>query len=140
MEELKKVLSYDPYLDPNLIPPSEKGSGKPMEKMSNEEQKEMVERANMVNAAIEKLGAKAKIIFTRQEYSIREGAAFGLTSEISLLYLNASEEFLKGSEERLKTEFKTIKRAPKEVEDKVINVINEEQEKANSGLESIFGN
>lgn len=141
VEELKKVLAYDPYLDPNLIPPStEKGSGKPLDKMTPEEQKESANRANQVNEALQKLGAKAKIIFTRQEYSLREGAAFGAASDTTLLYINASDEFLKGAEERFKSEFKTIKRAPKEIEDKVIQTINEEQEKANSGLGSIFGN
>ncbi len=139
VEELKKVLTYDPYLDPNLIPPSEKSSGKPMDKMSPEEQKEMADRAKMVNAALEKLGLKAKIIFARQEYSIREGATFGSSGDVNLLYLSASDEFLKGAEERFKTEFKTVKRAPKEVEDRVIAAINEEQERANSGLGSIFG-
>ena len=140
VEDLQKALAYDPYLDPNLIPPStEKGSGKPLDKMTPEEQKESANRANQVNEALEKLGLKAKIIFTRQDYSLREGAAFGAANDITLLYINASDDFLKGAEERFKTEFKTIKRAPKEVEDKVINTINEEQEKANSGLGSIFG-
>jgi hypothetical protein len=139
VEELKKVLTYDPYLDPNLIPPSEKGSGRPADQMSAAEQVEMANRVKMVNDAIEKLGPKAKVIFSRQEYSIREGAAFGAPADVSLLYINASDEFLKGAEDRFKTEFKTIKRAPKEIEDKVGQTINEEQEMANTGLGSIFG-
>jgi hypothetical protein len=140
VEELKKVLSYDPYLDPALIPPSQKGSDKPMDKMTPEELKEMEERSKAISESMAKLGQKAKIIFSRQEYELKDGASVGLKSDITYLYLNAPDEFLSGAEERFKTEFKTIKRANKEEEEKVMNAIKEEQERANAGFGSIFGN
>jgi hypothetical protein len=140
VEELKKTLSYDPYLDTSLIPPSQKGSDKPVDKMSPEELKEMENRTKSINEAMEKLGQKAKIIFSRQEYELKDGAAVGLKSDTTYLYLNAPDEFLKGAEERFKTEFKTIKRASPEEEQKVISSIKEEQERANAGFGSIFGN
>jgi hypothetical protein len=82
---------------------------------------------------------KGKFIFSRQEYSLRDGGAFGLKNDLSYLYLNANEDFLSGAEERFKKEFKTIKRASKEDEEKVIKIIKDEEEKANTGFGSIFG-
>jgi hypothetical protein len=140
VEELKKVLAYDPYLDPAVIPPS--GKDKPNDKLTEQEKKEIEEREKQVNESLKKLSGslKGKIIFTRQEYSLREGGSVGLKSDCSYLYINAPEDFLKGAEERFRTEFRTVKPATKEEEEKVINVIKEEEEKANVGFGSIFGN
>ena len=87
-----------------------------------------------------KTSPKGKYIFSRQECDLRDGAAFGLNDKLSYLYLNATDEFLAGAEERFKTEFKTIKRASNEDEEKVIATIKDEQERANTGFGSIFGN
>jgi hypothetical protein len=140
IEELKKVLAYDPYLDTNLIPPT--GKDKPSDKLTDQERKEIEEREKQVTDTLKKLSEslKGKIIFSRQEYSLRDGAALGLKNDRSYLYLNAPEDFLNGAEERFKTEFKTIKRTSKEEEEKVIKAIKDEEELANAGFGSIFGN
>jgi hypothetical protein len=142
-EELKKTLAYDPYLDPNLIPPPIKGSDDDadMSKLSPEQIKEIEERTKKITDAHNMLenSPKGKFIFTRQEYSLRDGASVGLNGKMSYLYLNAPEDFLNGAEERFKSEFKTIKRATKDEEEKVIHVLKEEEEKANAGFGSIFG-
>lgn len=80
----------------------------------------------------------SKIIFVRQEYSVRDGAGLGLKGDF-YLYLNAADEFLKGAEERFAKEFKTIKRATPEEEKKIIDVIRAEKDKAAEGFGSIFG-
>jgi hypothetical protein len=141
VEELKKVLSYDPYLDSSLIPPP-MVSDKDIKNLTPEQKKEMEERDKKIAEAHKMLenSPKGKYIFTRQEYSLRDGASVGLNPELSYLYLSANEDFLKGAEERFKTEFKTIKRAKKEDEDRVIKVIKDEEESANAGFGSIFGN
>jgi hypothetical protein len=139
VEELKKVLSYDPYLDNSLIPPSSKADEK---NMTPEQKAEAEQKAKEVEETRKKIAEspKGKIIFTRQEYSLREGASLGLKDDITYLYLNAPDDFLTGAEERFKTEFKTIKPASKEEQEKVIAAIKEEEEKANTGFGSIFGN
>jgi hypothetical protein len=80
----------------------------------------------------------SKIIFVRQEYSLRDGGSLGLKGDF-YLYLNATDEFLKGAEERFAKEFKTIKRAASEDEKKLIDVIKGEKDKAAEGFGSIFG-
>ncbi len=139
-EELKKVLAYDPYLDTNLIPPSSSKEKKESE-LTDEERRQMLERDKQIEENLKRLreSLKGRIIFTRQEYSLRDGASVGLRDNIIYLYLNAPDEFLDGAEQRFKEEFKTIKRASKEEEDKVIGVIKEEEERANMGFGSIFG-
>lgn len=138
--ELKKILSYDPYLDTNLIPNAPKDADKP-DRMSAEERKVLEEHDRKVAEARKFLSEnpKGKYIFSRQDYSLKDGASVGLKSNATYLYLNASEDFLKGAEERFKSEFKTVKRASKEEEEKIINAIKEEEEGANSGFGSIFG-
>lgn len=142
VEELKKTLSYDPYLDTNLIPPAIKAEKVDKDKLTPEQVKEIEERDNKIKEAHKMLeeSPKGKFIFSRQDYSLREGASLGLDDGKSYLYLNATEDFLKGAEDRFKNEFKTIKRATQGEEQKVIQTIKEEEEKANSGFGSIFGN
>ncbi|MGI0100839.1 MAG: hypothetical protein ACREBH_03955 [Candidatus Micrarchaeaceae archaeon] len=138
-EGLKKVLAYDPYLDTSIIP-QPKGD-KDLSKMSDEEKRQDKEREEQVEKSLKELSTslKGRIIFSRQEYSLRDGASLGLKDNVSYLYLNATDDFLKGAEERFRTEFKTIKRASPEDEQKVINAIKEEEERANAGFGSIFG-
>lgn len=110
--ELKKFIEYDPYLDKSL----------------GEE-------------ALKKLNSdkEANIIFSRQEFSLRDGASLGLSKEKSYLYINANDDFLKGADEKLKKNFKSLKRAPKEEEEKFISVVEEEHNEGNAGISTIFG-
>lgn len=139
VEELKKVLAYDPYLDTNLIPAS--GKDKPADKLTDQEKKELEEKEKQLAETLKKLSEslKGRIIFSRQEYNLKDGATVGLKADTTYLYLNAPDDFLNGAEERFKTEFKTIKRANKDEEEKVIKAIKDEEERANAGFGSIFG-
>ena len=129
MEQLKKVLSYDPFTDTNIIPPAP-------EKMTPEQAKA---RADKIAEAKKKLPEGAlTVIFGRQEYSVKDGPGCGLKGDF-YLYINASDEFLKGAEGRFSREFKTIKRAESADEAKVIATIRAEKDKAAEGFGSIFG-
>lgn len=110
--ELKKFLEYDPYLDKSLD-----------------------------EAALKKLNddKQANIIFSRQEYSLRDGTSLGLSNGKSYLYIKANDDFLKGADEKLKRSFKGIKLASKEDEQKFINIIEDEQNRGNAGIGAIFG-
>jgi hypothetical protein len=139
-ETLKKVLEYDPYLDPKLVPASK--SDKDLKMMSEEDQKKYKEEEEKSKEAIRKLHEDkyANVIFARQGYSLREGAALGLSSDKFYLYLDANEQFFGLAEERFKREFKTVKRAGQSEEKKVIETIKAEEDKAAVGFGSIFGN
>lgn len=130
-DKLRKELEYDPFTDPNVIP-SSSGKESPEEAKAREEK---------VNAALAKLKEDefSNIIFKRQDYSLREGASIGLDQEKIYLYVNANEDFLKGAEGKLKRDFKSFKRAEDADEKKLIELIKEEQEKANAGFGAIFG-
>ena len=138
-EALKKVLEYDPYLDPKLIPQSK--SDKDMKMMSEEDKKKVKEEEEKSREAIKKLHEDkyANVIFTRQGYSLRDGAMLNLDGNKFYLYLDANEQFLGLAEERFQREFKTIKRAGKSEEEKVISTIKAEEDKAATGFGSIFG-
>lgn len=139
-DALKKVLEYDPYLDPSRIPKS-RYDEKELKKLSPEEQKAYEEDEAKRKEAMKKLSEDkfANVIFARQDYDLRDGGMFGLDSGKYYLYLSAPDDFLSLAEERFKNEFKSIKRAPKEVEEKVTAKIKEEKDKVNVGLGSIFG-
>ena len=139
-EALKKTLAYDPFLDANLIPKQDKDD-KPDEQMSEEEKQKLEEQKKKTEDTLKQLreSLKGKIIFARQEYQLKDGLSLGL-KDVTYLYLSAPDAFLDGAEERFKNEFKTIKRASKEDEDKVISALKEEEENANAGFGSIFGN
>jgi hypothetical protein len=123
------VLSYDPFMDPNVIPPTP-------EKMTPEEMKA---REAKVEENKKKLPEGAlTIIFDRQEYSLKDGKTIGLGDNF-YLYINAPEDFLKGAEGRFSREFKTVKRAPPPDEAKVIEAIRAEKDRAAEGFGSIFG-
>ena len=111
-QALKKALEYDPYLD----------------KSFDDEKLRALKDDKYAN-----------VIFSRQEYSLREGAAMGLEKGKYYLYIKANDDFLKSADDRLAHEFKSVKRAPPDAESKVIALINEEQSKANEGFGSIFG-
>ena len=138
-EALKKVLEYDPYLDPKLIPQAK--SDKELKMMSDEDKAKVKEEEEKSKEAIKKLHEDkyANVIFVRQNYNLRDGATVDLDRNKSYLYLDANEQFIGLAEERFKMEFKTIKRVGKTEEDKVIGIIKAEEEKAATGFGSIFG-
>ncbi len=129
MSKLKEMLAYDPFMDPKIIPPAP-------EKMTPEEAKAREEKIAEAKKALPE-GALT-IIFGRQEYSIKEGASVGLKGDF-YLYINASEDFLKGAEARFSKELKTVKRAESADESKVIDALRAEKDKAAEGFGSIFG-
>ncbi len=112
VEAFKKFLEYDPYLDKSL---------------GEEELKKLND---------DKL---ANVIFARQEYSLRDGRALGMPDGKYYLYIKANDDFLRLAGEKLLKNFKTVKRASKEAEEKFISIVNEEEERANAGVGSIFG-
>lgn len=114
-----------------MIPPSGKG-------MTPEEEKA---RDEQVRAAMAKLASEkySNLIFNRQEYSLRDGRSLGLSEDSSYLYVNATDQFLKECDSFFADTFKSVKRAGPEEETKVIGVINNEKDRANSGFGMIFG-
>ncbi|MCL5008025.1 MAG: hypothetical protein M1562_02130 [Candidatus Marsarchaeota archaeon] len=79
------------------------------------------------------------VIFARQQYDLREARAFGISSDIYYLYISANEDFLNRAEIRFAHDFKSVKRADKESEAKVISFIREEESRGNAGIGAIFG-
>ncbi|MDE1857244.1 MAG: hypothetical protein KGH98_04165 [Candidatus Micrarchaeota archaeon] len=138
-QALKKALEYDPYLDPKVIPPS-KYDEKDLKKLTPEQRKEYDEEQARIKEALKKLNEDpySSVIFTRQDYDLRDGTTMGMPGKF-YLYLNANEEFLALAEGKLAKDFKSVKRADPETEKKVIEFINEEESKANVGIGSIFG-
>ncbi len=140
-KELKKILAYDPYLDPNIIPKSREVDDKQMAQMSEDEKKAYKEQEEKVQAAIKKLKSDKflNVIFARQECELREGKAIGQDNGKLYLYVKAPDEFFPTAEERFAHEFKTVKRAPAEVEKKFIEIKEDEDSRANAGFGAIFG-
>ncbi len=126
-EKLKKLLSYDPYTDPSIIPP---GRG-------DDPEREKAIKANMEKLAND--DPLYDVIFARQEYSIRDGASLGLDENKIYLYIKANEDFIAKAELKLKKNFESFKRASLEEEQKVIAYIKDEQERSNAGFGMIFG-
>jgi len=140
-KELKRILSYDPYLDPNIIPKSKDMDEKQLAQMNEEEKKALKEQEAKTNDAIKKLKEDKflNVIFARQDYDLREGKSMGGDADKSYLWIKAPDEFFAGADERFKRDFKTVKRAPSEMEKKFIELKTEEESKANAGFGAIFG-
>ncbi|MFI5412753.1 MAG: hypothetical protein ACHQX1_02585 [Candidatus Micrarchaeales archaeon] len=138
---LRKLLTYDPYLDPNLIPKLPDIDEKELAKMTDEQKKEIKTKEDQARSASEKLKNDkfANVIFARQDCDMREGKSIGIEDNKSYLYVKAIDEFLDLAEEKFKKEFKTVKRAPPEIEKKFIALKEEEESKANAGFGAIFG-
>ncbi len=138
---LKKLLTYDPYLDPNLIPKLPDVSDKDRAAMTDQQRAELKAKEDAASAASKKLREDkyANVIFARQTCDLREGRSIGIENDKSYLYLNATDEFLTLAEERFQKEFKTVKRASPEIEQKFITLKEEEENKANAGFGAIFG-
>jgi hypothetical protein len=141
VKELKKLLAYDPYLDPNLIPKLPEVNEKERANMPEEQRKALEEKEKAASVASKKLreDKMANVIFARQDCDLREGKSMGVEDEKYYLLVKATDEFLNLAEERFKKEFKTIKRAPQEIEKRFITLKEEEESKANAGFGSIFG-
>ena len=109
INELKKILDYDPYLDKEI------------------------------NLEEIKKNKFSDVIFKRQSFELKSGSFFSMPETKYFLYLKASNEFLNKAEELFKEKFKTVKRTSKDMEEKVIRYIDDEEAKANQGFGSIFG-
>lgn len=105
-------MEYDPYLDKNL----------------NEEQLFKL-----------KDDKDANVIFARQDYSIKDGISTSLDPKKYYLYLSASDEFLTSADKKLKIALKSVARADKETEDKLIKMVETERQASEQGLGAIFG-
>ncbi|MGC8572143.1 MAG: hypothetical protein ACP5RI_01150 [Candidatus Micrarchaeia archaeon] len=141
VKELKKMLSYDPYLDNNLIPKVPELKNEDKARMTPEQLKEYQEKEEKAHEALKKLSEDklANVIFARQDYDLREGKALGVDTNKSYLYLKATDEFLDLAEEKFKKYFKTIKRADHDIEEKFIKIKEDEDSRANMGFGAIFG-
>jgi hypothetical protein len=140
-KELKKLLTYDPYLDPNLIPKLSDVDEKELAKMTDEQRKAIKDKEDAASAASKKLHEDkyANVIFARQDTDMREGKSIGIDDAKYYLLIKATDEFLTLAEERFQKEFKTVKRASPEAEKKFITLKIEEESKANAGFGAIFG-
>ena len=82
---------------------------------------------------------EANIIFARQDYQIKDGLSLGFDREKSYLYLSADDAFLEAGETKLKKSITSLQRAPKEIENQIIDGIEHERQKSDQGLGFIFG-
>ncbi|MEM3031043.1 MAG: hypothetical protein QXH27_04875 [Candidatus Micrarchaeia archaeon] len=80
----------------------------------------------------------APVSFARQGYVLKEGKAVGGEAGKYYVQLKGEADFFKWAEEKFK-ELPNVKRAPKEMEEKIIKVIEEEESAAESGFGSLFG-
>ncbi len=112
LQAAKKLLSYDPYLDNSLKP-------------------EDLDRV--------KKDPEANIIFARKDYTIKDGITLGLDREKYYVCILADDEFLEKGEKKLKEMIKGLERVDEATEKKVIQAIEEERFRADSGVGMIFG-
>ena len=139
---MKKLLEYDPYLDPNIAFKIPKEWDDPKYFEAHPEKKaEADQKIKESEEALSKLrnDKEANIIFARQDYQIKDGVSMGLDREKSYLYLAADEEFLSAAEPKLKKTIASIERVSPEVESQIIDTIEKERQKADTGLGLIFG-
>ena len=112
IEMLKKLMSYDPFLDKSK---------------TTEQLAEMKKDEN------------AMVIFARQDYWIKDGITLGLDREKYYLVLSAVDAFLDKAEPKLKEGVPSIARADPETETKIIGEMDRERNQSESGLGMIFG-
>lgn len=138
---LKKLLTYDPYLDPNLIPKTKELDEKEMAKLPPEEQQKIKDQDAAAKAAVDKLrnDKLANVIFARQDTDFRDGKSLGIETNNYFLLIKATDEWLDLAEQRLKRDFKTVKRAKPDDEKNFIKKKEDEENAANAGFGAIFG-
>ena len=139
---LKKILEYDPYLDPNIAPKMPKEWDNPDYVQKHPElAQEIAQKKKQSEDAMSNLrnDKEANIIFARQDYQVRDGIALGLEREKSYLYLSADDAFLDAGEVKLKKKIASLERATQNVEKQIIDTIEEEKQKSDQGLGFIFG-
>jgi hypothetical protein len=141
VQALKALLSYDPYLDPKLIPSSSEKDDKALAKMDEGEKKKYYEEQANVKENIRMLkeDPMMNIIFARQDYVLKDGISLGLDRNKSYLYLKADDSFFGLAEKKLKENVKSAERVEEDTERKIIESIDSEREAAEQGLGSIFG-
>lgn len=81
----------------------------------------------------------ANVIFARQDYWLKDGAALGLDADKCYLVISAVDSFLEKAEPKLVRMFPGIKRADPELEAKIAADIESERKQAEGGLGMIFG-
>lgn len=74
--------------------------------------------------------------FARVGYKVKDGSALGEDKAKVYVYLSATSDFVKTADERLKD---VVSIAPEAVEKRVVEKILKEEEEAESGFGSIFG-
>jgi hypothetical protein len=74
--------------------------------------------------------------FSRTGYKVKDGSVINEEKAKMYIYFSASEEFLKKADERLKP---VASRCKEDVEKRVIEKIQAEEESAEAGLGGIFG-
>lgn len=74
--------------------------------------------------------------FARVGYKMKDGAVLEEDKGKTYIYLKASDDFIKKADEKLKD---VAKPAPEDVEKRVAEKIQKEEEAAEGGLGSIFG-
>jgi hypothetical protein len=139
---LKKILEYDPYLDPNIIPKTPKEWDNPEYIKNHPEIAQEVEnKKKQAEEAMNKLrdDKEANIIFARKDYLMKDGITIGLDSGKCYLYLSADDSFLDAAESKLKKSISSIKRAPSDIEKQIIDTVERERQSADEGLGFIFG-
>ncbi|MEM4389932.1 MAG: hypothetical protein QXG98_04695 [Candidatus Micrarchaeia archaeon] len=80
----------------------------------------------------------APVSFARQGYILKEGKAVGGEADKCYVQLKGESDFFKWAEDRFR-ELPSVKRAPKEMEEKINKAIEEEESAAESGFGSLFG-
>ncbi len=78
----------------------------------------------------------AKGSFAMMGYKLKEGNQVGADEKMLYLYLSGDDEKIKGAGEKLK---ELSVEVPADIEEKVIAVITEEEDKAATGMGDIFG-
>ncbi len=74
--------------------------------------------------------------FARAGYKLRDGASLGEAKDKVYLYMSVSDDFARIADERLKG---VANRLTGKDEERIVSKIKEEEESAESGLGSIFG-
>lgn len=140
-QKLKKLLTYDPYLDPNLIPKLPDIDEKERKKLPPEKLKEVEELEKKASEASRKLreDPMMNVIFARQDCDFREGKSIGVEDDKYYLLVKATDEFMALADQKFKKEFTTVKRASPDIEKKFIELKQSEENAANAGFGAIFG-